>query len=483
MGEIRFSFKFYGVFSLSFFVMIILPSYNQSLGIVIMKKFIINALGLSEDSFNSIASIETVNESDLSITLYVSPHRCPSCGQLTTSTKGFHIKKISHAMLLNRDTVIFYKCRRYLCKHCHKSFIESNPFTKTSSTKISSMTIINILNDLKPFNVTFSYIAKRYHLSVTKIIEIFDAHVQIKRKPLSSCLYLDEFYFNRHSQYKYAFMIMDFEKKVILDILESRHFSHLSDYFYNIPLEERSKVKYICTDMYKVYLSISSLYFKDVVHCIDPFHVVKLINDALNRVRKRILRLYSTEEGKEKIEYKLLKHRYKVLLKKEEKVNMEEYQYDYILKYHTTENKILELLLEIHPDIRIAYRLKETYLHFNDIDEQEFVEEEHSLQFDEIIEAMQSCGIKELVKCATTLSEWKKYILNSFVWINGRRISNGPIEGKNTYIKKMISNANGFRNFQRARNRFLYSQNLYEKYSLVEHKNEIKTKKGKKKNK
>lgn len=151
-------------------------------------------------------------------------------------------------------------------------------------------------------------------------------------------------------------------------------------------------------------------------------------------------------------------------------MNIEEYQYDYILKYHTTEKKILEMLLEIHPDIRIAYRLKETYLHFNDIDEHEYVEEEHFLQFNEIIEAMQSCGIKELEKCATTLSEWKKYILNSFVWINGRRISNGPIEGKNTYIKKMISNANGFRNFQRARNRFLYSQNLYEKYSLVEHK-------------
>lgn len=95
---------------------------------------------------------------------------------------------------------------------------------------------------------------------------------------------------------------------------------------------------------------------------------MKLINDALNRVRKRILRLYSTEKGKEKIEYKLLIHRYKVLFKKEEKVNMEEYQYDYILKYHTTEYKILELLLEIHPDIRIAYRLKETYPHFNDID-------------------------------------------------------------------------------------------------------------------
>ena len=75
-----------------------------------------------------------------------------------------------------------------------------------------------------------------------------------------------------------------------------------------------------------------------------------------------------------------------------------------------------------------------------------------------------------------TLKNWKKEILNSFIWVNGRRLSNGPIEGKNAYIKKIISNANGLNNFERARNKFMYSQNLYEKYSITEHKHSIKRK-------
>nr|WP_307412265.1 hypothetical protein [Breznakia pachnodae] len=41
-------------------------------------------------------------------------------------------------------------------------------------------------------------------------------------------------------------------------------------------------------------------------------------------------------------------------------------------------------------------------------------------------------------------------ILNSYVWVGGRRISNGPIEGKNNYLKKIINNTNGLKNFQRA---------------------------------
>ena len=52
--------------------------------------------------------------------------------------------------------------------------------------------------------------------------------------------------------------------------------------------------------------------------------------------------------------------------------------------------------------------------------------------------------------------------------------SNGPVEGKNNYIKKILSNANGMTNFQRARNRILYSQNKYETYSMNEHRNKIK---------
>lgn len=66
-----------------------------------------------------------------------------------------------------------------------------------------------------------------------------------------------------------------------------------------------------------------------------------------------------------------------------------------------------------------------------------------------------------------TLSNWKAEILNSFVCFSNRRLSNGPIEGKNSYIKKIISNSNGSTNFARARNRFMYSQNKHESYSIT----------------
>ena len=48
-----------------------------------------------------------------------------------------------------------------------------------------------------------------------------------------------------------------------------------------------------------------------------------------------------------------------------------------------------------------------------------------------------------------TLEEWRNEIVNSFSYVNGKRVSNGPIEGRNSLIKKIIKLANGFSNFKR----------------------------------
>ena len=67
---------------------------------------------------------------------------------------------------------------------------------------------------------------------------IFDENVQLKRHPMPRILLIDGFYFQRHSQQKYAFVMMNFENKVIVDIIKSRWQNVLSDYFYSIDAEK-----------------------------------------------------------------------------------------------------------------------------------------------------------------------------------------------------------------------------------------------------
>ena len=74
--------------------------------------------------------------------------------------------------------------------------------------------------------------------------------------------------------------------------------------------------------------------------------------------------------------------------------------------------------------------------------------------------------IPEFISLASTLSNWKQEIANSFVLFDGFRVSNGPIEGRNSLIKKVLKLANGYSNFTRFRNRVMYCLNRFSSHSF-----------------
>ena len=99
-----------------------------------------------------------------------------------------------------------------------------------------------------------------------------------------------------------------------------------------------------------------------------------------------------------------------------------------------------------------------------------------------------------MINVGFTLSRWKEEILNSFYRIdkkvkdkNGNtqiknvRVTSGPVEGRNKYIKILLRLANGYVNFGRFRNRAMYVLNKNELYSKTRLKNTVKITKKKKK--
>ena len=301
---------------------------------------------------------------------------------------------------------------------------------------------------------------------------IFDENVQLKRHPMPRILLIDGFYFQRHNQQKYAFVMMNFENKVsvgVMYFIKSRWQNVLSDYFYSIDAEkgkgekrEKEKVEFVCSDLYEPYRSIIATYFKNATYLVDHFHVVKLVNDQLNNTRKREMRKHSY--ARQSKEYKLLKFRYKLLMQYGPTVDIETYRFDSILGCHCVNKTVLDEILSISDDIKAFYDVKEAFMALDDIDEKSAAEHDLEKELDEIIKRFHQLGTKEGVSISKTLKSWKREYLNSFTWVNGRRISNGPLEGKNNYIKKILSNANGYRNFNRARNKIMFSQNLHNEY-------------------
>ena len=73
---------------------------------------------------------------------------------------------------------------------------------------------------------------------------------------------------------------------------------------------------------------------------------------------------------------------------------------------------------------------------------------------------------QEFREFGSLLNHWKYYIVNSFIRVNGKRMSNGPMESLNGRLKRLISDGYGYSDFERFRNRALFSLNKNEPIKL-----------------
>ena len=383
--------------------------------------------------------------------------RCLNCGLYITNVKEYKTRRIRHSLYQNKECIIIYHQRRFVCPNCCKTRMEANPFT-SDNNKISDKTVTDILDTLKRYNVPFRQAAQMYHMSTAAIIRIFDKYVNIKRNELASVICLDEVYFSRHRKKKYVLVIINFFNRAVLDILKDRDKQTIRNYFRSIPSNERLRVEYVGVDMNDIYRDIVYKCFPGATLVADSFHVVKNVSGALDDVRKRIMRRFSDDTRSD--EYYMLKYRKELLFVND--ILSDEFKKikrNHHFHYDLSESRLLEMMLGIDEELSKAYQLYHQYIRFNNTDYTDTYKTLNDLN--EIITEYKLSGIKEFEKVADTLNNWKAEIANSFIKFKGQRISNGPIEGRNSLIKKLLKIANGYTNFRRFRNRVMYCLNRY----------------------
>ena len=160
------------------------------------------------------------------------------------------------------------------------------------------------------------------------------------------------------------------------------------------------------------------------------------------------LRVYSNSE------YWLLKKFYKLLFLYPEEIEDKEYNFK---KFDMILNKtsLIEYMLKCDNELKEAYYLMMEYKNFNKYYKYEDVKD----KLEELIDEFTCSSSDEMKRFGSLLINWKKEILNSFIVVDGFRLSNGRLERANRYIKLMFSNAYGFTNFPRTRNRIMFTYN------------------------
>ena len=408
---------------------------------------------------HKIESLEIITESNQLIAIIKLKKElrvCLICKSESTRFNCYKIKKIIHSVSTQKPCIIHFKQRRYQCLVCGKTFSESNPFVAPKSN-IGHLTKLSILEYLKDFNHTFTDTAKLFNVSIQSVIDIFDKSVDARRRTLPDVICIDEVFTSKMNKYKYACVLLDFNKSKIIDIIATRHKNYLIEYFSRIPKEEKDLVKVFSMDMWDSYRDVVKLCFPKALIALDSFHLIRNLNEAIKSIRIKVQSKYY--QNRSKLEHNDM---YYYMLKKFHCFFVKDYNAIYDGKIELTKyqaywhkSEILSYLLSIDDDLTKAYRLKEKYREFNLTADYETCEDE----LNDLIDEFRDSHLDEFRSFGKTLVRWKDEIKNSFIRVNGRRISNGPIESTNNKIKTIIKTSNGIRKFSRFRNRVLYSIN------------------------
>jgi len=215
---------------------------------------------------------------------------CPHCSSKNIVKNGSRHRKIKYIPIQNYNIELELTIQRYICKDCKKTFSPSTNIVSDNSN-ISNNLKYTIALELKE-NVSLTYIAKKYNISVAsvqRIMNICYPDFKVNKEHLPETICIDEFKSVKNIDGAMSFVFADYQNKSIIDIVEDRRLNSLTEYFSKFSLEARNNVKYICMDMYVPYISLVNSIFPNAKIVIDKFHIVNLINRAFNQTRISIM--------------------------------------------------------------------------------------------------------------------------------------------------------------------------------------------------
>ena len=374
------------------------------------------------EEFTTLSRIQ-VNENSIRYELEAAqrPSNCPVCGSTQIKQHGVRARKVrdlsEHGLLVG----LVIHVHRYLCKIC------GNSWTDTFKSIPTNGKITVRMNDYireQALKRPFLNIAEELSVSVATVKRCFEEYVAEKeeqREILAPIvLGLDENYLNG----KYRGVYVDIENGLIIDMTMDRNLRTVQNWLEKLPGKER--IKCVTTDMWGPYKEAINNELPDTPIVVDKFHVIKHLNESLDRIRKRL------RETLPKGDRVYLKNSRWLLLRNREDLD-------------ASSQMRLHALLNNFSSIRQPYQLKESFRQIYKATSRKEAEELF------IEWRKEACSYAEFSDFILMVENWHTEIFNYFDY----QYTNATTESLNRLAKEVSAKGRGY-NFEVLRAKMLY---------------------------
>jgi len=373
---------------------------------------------------------------------------CPRCYSNNCVVKDSgYTQTVRHIPVAQRGTIVTFHKRRLLCKGCRTSFTE-RPEWLHPSLHITNALYHSICLDLTQMLST-EMVARTNWVSSNIVSSVLDTIDFGRPSKLPETLCVDEFKGSsgewdtdksRWDVDTYHCNIVDGGAGFVIDILPKITAEYLAKYFRQFSPNQRMCVKYFCCDMHNGFVSVAKELFPHARICIDMFHVIRLINDTIDAIRRRLQNDTQNRQDNDE-RYAALKNASRSLRTSEVKQE----------RLGNPNNAIrlekLHVVFDLFPELTEAY---------NALQEFHFICEMtppilQKASLTDWIQQYSDSKTPELEKLARSIRYWRGYIQNAWQYHH----SNSACEGFNNKIKVLKRISYGMHCFESFRKRVL----------------------------
>ncbi len=354
---------------------------------------------------------------------------CPHCQHDKLEGFGRREQMVKDLPMHGKRVGIYIDTRRYRCKSCGKTFYETLP--EINEKRLMTNRLVAWIGKQAVKN-TFAKIADEVGCVEGTVRLIFKDYVaeleQTVRFETPKWMGIDEIHLIRP-----RCVIANIVNNTIVDMLHNRNKDTVVRYLHN--LDGKDRIQYVAMDMWQPYRDACHAVIPDAKVIVDKFHVVRMANEAMERVRKGLRERLTLKQKRG------LMHDRWVLLKRERDLTDE----DSLLLSGWTKN---------YPELCLAYRLKENFFGIYDAGSPDEAQGRF-LQWKSQIPPEIEPAFHDLIRA---WGNWNPWILEYF----NHPITNAYTESLNNLIRVMNRLGRGY-SFEALRAKILFAEGAHKR--------------------
>ena len=214
-------------------------------------------------------------------------HTCPVCRQPTTTVNQYYTRTMRDLNMGTRQVHLRVNIRQFWCKNCHRYFTENLDFADLGKehthrqadymfclARKQSYTEVAAIVDTSPKTVERVVLAH-----CERLIDLPARYARVRR------LGIDE-QSHRKGKKNFFCVLTDLDRGTLLDILPNRKKETLIAHFEKLGKGFCQQITDVSCDYWEGYIGTAQHCFPQANVILDRFHVVKLLNGAVDSFRK-----------------------------------------------------------------------------------------------------------------------------------------------------------------------------------------------------